>query len=123
MSKTYNLSYIKGKTVSFHCPFIMLHAFPQVPIIISCFDLTPACLFWTRCILFQVVKQNSTTGNCLSLHSGDIHVYGHYFRTSLKPLGDPKAVILLSLLGRGWANVYLNGPDHMTKIAAAPIYG
>ena len=51
----------------------------------------------------------------------DHHVYDHHFqRSSLKPLGQSKPNFMWSLLGKGERK---NGPGHMTKMAAMPIYG
>ena len=42
--------------------------------------------------------------------------------SSLKPLDQSKPNSMWSLLGKG-ERVYINGPGHMTKMAAIPIYG
>ena len=34
-----------------------------------------------------------------------------------------KAKFYVKPLGKGGAKVYINGPDHMSKMAAMPIYG
>ena len=48
-----------------------------------------------------------------ALAPGYIHVYDQYFRSSsLIPLGQSK---------KGVKKVYINGPSHMTKMAATPI--
>ena len=53
-----------------------------------------------------------------------IHANDHYFQTSSpKPLGQSKPNFIWSLLGKGGKKVYMDGPGHMTKIAATPIYG
>ena len=46
------------------------------------------------------------------------------FQTSspLKPLGQSKPNFMWSLPGKG-AKFYINGPGHITKMAARPIYG
>ena len=51
-------------------------------------------------------------------------VFRSHFQTSspLKPLGQPKPNFMWSLLGKG-DEVCINGPGHMTKMAAMPIYG
>ena len=52
-------------------------------------------------------------------------VYDHHFQTSsrLKPLGQSKPNFMLSLLGKEEQTFYINGPGHMTKMAAMPMYG
>ena len=64
-----------------------------------------------------------TPQRCLPLPKGYIHVYAHYFQTSssLKPLGQSKPN--WSLLGKIEHKFCENGLDHMTKMAAMPIYG
>ena len=52
-----------------------------------------------------------TPGSCLP--KGYIHVYDHHLQRSLKPLGQSKPNFVWSI----------NGPGHMTKMAATPIYG
>ena len=50
---------------------------------------------------------------------GYMHVYDHHFqRSSLKPLRQSKPNFMWSLLG-----IDTNGPGHMTKMAATPVYG
>ena len=48
-----------------------------------------------------------------------------HFQTSspFKPLGQSKPNIMWSFLGKGGKKVCINGPGHMTKMAAMPIYG
>ena len=48
-----------------------------------------------------------------------------HFQTSspLKPLGQSKPNFMWSLLWEGGKKVCINGPGHMTKMAAMPIYG
>ena len=41
----------------------------------------------------------------------------------LKPLGQSKPNFMWSLLGKGEQEFYINGPGHMTKMAAMYIYG
>ena len=53
-------------------------------------------------------------------------VFRPQFQTSspLKLLGQSKPNFIWSLLGKGGGTkVYINGPGHMTKMAAMPIYG
>ena len=54
-----------------------------------------------------------------------IHVYVHHFQrpSSLKPLAQSKPNFMWSLLGKGGKKVYINGPGHVTKMAAMSIYG
>ena len=54
-----------------------------------------------------------------------MHVYNHYFQTSssLKPLGKSMLNFIWSLFWEEKMKVYINGPGHMTKMAAMPIYG
>ena len=49
----------------------------------------------------------------------------HLFQTSspLKPFGQSKPNFMWSLLGKGGSKVCINGPGHMTKMAATTIYG
>ena len=48
-----------------------------------------------------------------------------HFQTSspLKPLDQSKPNFMWSLLWEGGTKVSINGPGHMTKMAAMPIYG
>ena len=48
-----------------------------------------------------------------------------HFQTSspLKPLCQSKPNFMWTLLGKGERNKCINGPGHMTKMAAMPIYG
>ena len=41
----------------------------------------------------------------------------------LKPLDQSKPNFMWSLLGKGGKKVNINGPGHMTKMTAMPIYG
>ena len=43
--------------------------------------------------------------------------------SSQKPLGRSKPNFMWSLLGKGETKVCINGPGHMTEMAAMPIYG
>ena len=64
--------------------------------------------------------------------SGELIVYAglcrpyvpcQYVQTSpQKPLGRLKPGFMWSLLGTGEMKVYSNGPGHMTKVAAMPMY-
>ena len=63
-------------------------------------------------------------GGCLPLPRGYIHVHDYYFQTysPLKPLGQSKRNFMWSLFGKGKRKIiYINGNDHMTKIATMPI--
>ena len=53
-----------------------------------------------------------------------IHVYDHNFQTSslLKPLGQSKP-FFVEPPWEGGTKFYINGPGHMTKMAATPISG
>ena len=48
-----------------------------------------------------------------------------HFQTSapLKPLGQSKPNFFMEPPWKGGTKVYINGPGHMTKMAATPIYG
>ena len=51
-------------------------------------------------------------------------VVHHFQRSSpLKPLGQSKPNFMWSLLWEGVTKDCINGPCHMTKMAATPIYG
>ena len=64
-------------------------------------------------------------GGCLPLSQGYIHVYDHPFHRffSLKLLGESKANFFVELPWEGGKKVYINGPGHLTKMAAMLIYG
>ena len=57
-------------------------------------------------------------GGCLPLHRGYIHVY---FHNPLKPLGQSKPNFMWSILRKRENKFILNGPGHMTKMAAMAI--
>ena len=52
-----------------------------------------------------------------------IHVYFHNIETTfpLKPLGQSKPNFMWSILRKNDKKVYINGPGHMTKMAAMAI--
>ena len=53
-------------------------------------------------------------------------VVHHFQRSSLKPLGQSKphqSQNLCAAYLEGGIKVYINGPGHMTEMAAMPIYG
>ena len=60
-----------------------------------------------------------TPGGC------QLYVYDHYFLTlsSLKPLCQSKPNCMCRLLEEEGMKVSINGPGHLTKMAAMPIYG
>ena len=62
-----------------------------------------------------------SSGVCLSLPRGYLHVYGHNIQTtsSLKPLGQSSQT-LCAASGKGNVN-YIYGSGHMTKMAAMAI--
>ena len=66
-----------------------------------------------------------TSGGCLPLSRGYIHVYNHYVQTSssLKPLGQSIPNFMWKPPWEVGKKVYINGTGHMTKMAAMPIYG
>ena len=54
--------------------------------------------------------------------SSSVRVHHFQIFSSPKPLGRSKPNFMEPLLERG-TKVFINGSDHMTKIAATPIYG
>ena len=47
----------------------------------------------------------------------------HIFKHLLKPLGQSNPNFYVEPPWEGGTKVYINGPGHMTKMAATPIYG
>ena len=72
----------------------------------------------------KCIIKKMTPGDCLHLPWGYIHVYDHHLQGSfsLKLFGQSKSNFMRSLLGKA-ERKYINGPGHMTKMAAMPIYG
>ena len=68
---------------------------------------------------------NEKNYSILPCPAASIHVYDPPFQTSspLKPLGQSKPNFKLSRLGKKERKFLINGPCHMTKMAAMPIYG
>ena len=67
-----------------------------------------------------------TTGRCLPLPRGYIHVYsiGPLFSNIFSETAWPiKAKFHVESHWEGETKVYINGPGHMTMMAARPIYG
>ena len=60
----------------------------------------------------------------MALPRGYIVVYNHHFQTSspLKPLGQSKSKFYVEPPWEGGTKVYINGPDHITKMANAHIW-
>ena len=60
-----------------------------------------------------------------SVVCGGVVVVRPQFQTSspLKPLGQSKLKFYVEPPWKGGTNVYINGPGHMTKMAAMRIYG
>ena len=71
---------------------------------------------------FLFLRRKEMTVPVPGLHTC-IYTYDHYFQTSsLKRHGQSKPNFMWSLLWKGEMKVNINGPDHMTKMAAMHIY-
>ena len=70
--------------------------------------------------MFYVYENILSTGGCLPLPWGYIHVYDHNIQTSssLKRLGQSEPNFMWSILRKWGMKVYINGQGHMTRMAA-----
>ena len=71
-----------------------------------------------------LLMKKMTPMGCLPLPRGYIHVYDHYYQTSspLKTAWSIKAKFYVEPPWEGGTKVCINGPGHMTKMAAIPIH-